>query len=223
MLLMLILEILHNFNNFNFGCQQSHVGSQLLEVIEMSYVLKNGYMYCFIDEKNTVRKTQDVKFATIFSDRDKANIWKSKATKKLKGFKIVDLNNLDEQDEQKESGKIKRRFFTSGERLLVYNKSKGRCAICGNFVPFDNFTVDHIIPLAKGGTNEIANLQCACDMCNRIKQDILPEDLMNKLVQIILYQMRISFDYSIWKKINVLKRREKKKNIQRFIRKYVER
>lgn len=189
----------------------------------MSYVLKNGYMYCFIDEKNAIRKTQDVKFATIFSDKDKANIWKSKATKKLKGFKIVNLNNLDEQDDQKESVKIKRRSFTSGERLLVYNKNKGKCAICGNFVPFDNFTVDHIIPLAKGGTNEIANLQCACDMCNRIKQDILPEDLMDKLIQIILYQMRISFDDSVWKKINILKKREMKKNLLRTIKKYIER
>lgn len=172
---------------------------------------------------NTIRKVQDINFATIFTDFDKAAKLLYRATKKLKGFKIVVLKNADKKIEQIEVEKVKRKSFTPNERLLIYNKGKGRCAICGKFIPFDNFTVDHIIPLAKGGTNKIDNLQCACSICNNIKQDILPEDLMDKLVQIILYQMRISFDNSIWKKINNLKRREKKKNIQRFIRKYVER
>ena len=49
--------------------------------------------------------------------------------------------------------------------------------------------MDHIIPLAKGGNNDLSNLQCACSVCNRIKQDILPEDLMKKLTRIMVYQV----------------------------------
>lgn len=56
-------------------------------------------------------------------------------------------------------------------------------------VPYTDFTVDHIIPLAKGGNNDLSNLQCACSVCNRIKQDILPEDLMKKLTRIMIYQV----------------------------------
>ena len=82
-----------------------------------------------------------------------------------------------------------RRCFSQNERTAVYNKSEGRCAICGKFVPFESFTVDHIIPLAKGGSNDMSNLQCACKTCNRIKQDILPEELMDKLTEIMLYQV----------------------------------
>lgn len=184
----------------------------------MSYVLKKGDMYCFVDNHNAIHKTQDIMSATIFSNLDKAVKLQYRATKKLKGFRIVNLKNIDPINEQIKVDKVKRKSFTSGERILVYNKSKGRCVICGNFVPFDDFTVDHVIPLAKGGTNEISNLQCTCDICNRIKQDILPEDLMDKLVQIILYQMRVSFDDSIWKKINALKKRKMKKNLLKTIR-----
>ena len=50
--------------------------------------------------------------------------------------------------------------------------------------------MDHIVPLAKGGSNDLSNLQCACGVCNRIKQDILPEELMEKLVEIMLFQVQ---------------------------------
>jgi 5-methylcytosine-specific restriction endonuclease McrA len=33
-------------------------------------------------------------------------------------------------------------------------------------VPFDVFTVDHIIPLSKGGAHAVANLQLAHLACN---------------------------------------------------------
>ena len=77
------------------------------------------------------------------------------------------------------------------ERSQVYSKTNGHCGICGEFVPFDSFTIDHIIPISKGGSSTIDNLQCSCLVCNRIKQDILPEDLFDKISAIISYQLKI--------------------------------
>ena len=71
----------------------------------------------------------------------------------------------------------------------MYIKSERHCAICGEFVLYTEFMVDHIIPLAKSGSNDISNLQCTCGVCNRLKQDILPQDLMEKLTKIMLYQV----------------------------------
>lgn len=71
----------------------------------------------------------------------------------------------------------------------MYIKSERHCSICEEFVLYTEFTVDHIIPLAKSGSNDISNLQCTCGVCNRLKQDILPQDLMEKLTKIMLYQV----------------------------------
>lgn len=41
---------------------------------------------------------------------------------------------------------------------------------------FDEATVDHIIPKAKGGTNCLWNVQLACLECNGKKADTVPND-----------------------------------------------
>lgn len=42
----------------------------------------------------------------------------------------------------------------------------GRCAYCGSERPL---TIDHRVPLSRGGSNEIANIVPACGFCNRSK------------------------------------------------------
>lgn len=59
--------------------------------------------------------------------------------------------------------------------------ARGRppCHLCGNEIDYDaashleplSFTIDHIIPLAKGGTDTIDNLAAAHRKCNRDKGD----------------------------------------------------
>lgn len=176
----------------------------------MAYILQKDTWFCYLDENRAVRHTQDIYMATRFDTIGKVNALLNKATQKLKGYKIVDLDTMQEVSE---IHKVKRKRFSQTERTLIYNKNKGRCAICGKFVPYDVFTIDHAIPLAKGGTNEINNLQCTCKTCNLIKQDILPDDLMDKLTEIMLYQMRLSYNDNIWKKINYLRRKKQRRKI----------
>jgi len=49
---------------------------------------------------------------------------------------------------------------------LVFEQHDSVCQHCG---ATENLTVDHIVPLAKGGTNELDNLQPLCKSCNSSK------------------------------------------------------
>lgn len=181
----------------------------------MAYILQKDVYYCYLDGNRAVCKTQNLNLATRFKTQSNARAMLNKATKKLKDYKIVDMKTMQQVGD---IHKIKRKQFSTTERVKIYNNAKGRCAICGKFVPYDSFTVDHIIPLAKGGTNAMDNLQVACGVCNLIKQDILPEDLMTKLTEIILYQMRNSYNDRLWKRINYLRRLEQKRRFLNVIK-----
>lgn len=45
------------------------------------------------------------------------------------------------------------------------------CALCGMPIAFDEATLDHKIPISRGGSNRIANLQLAHLLCNQYKGD----------------------------------------------------
>ena len=51
----------------------------------------------------------------------------------------------------------------------IYEKFYHRCAICDSETDFDEGEIDHILPKAKGGTDETINLQWLCHRCNKLK------------------------------------------------------
>ena len=48
----------------------------------------------------------------------------------------------------------------------VVVSSDGRCAYCGRLVGVENLTLDHVVPMSKGGSNSIENVTLACLECN---------------------------------------------------------
>ena len=51
--------------------------------------------------------------------------------------------------------------------------SSGKCHYCGRTFHPDDLTMDHKIPLARGGLSEKINLVPACKECNNRKKNLL--------------------------------------------------
>lgn len=67
---------------------------------------------------------------------------------------------------------------------MVYDKYNGRCYLCGEKVTFNDFTIDHILPLAKGGINDIENMACCCKKCNHMKGCLTMKSFINRAMKI---------------------------------------
>jgi 5-methylcytosine-specific restriction endonuclease McrA len=48
-------------------------------------------------------------------------------------------------------------------------RSSVECHYCGTRVGLDNSTFDHVVPLAKGGADDLSNGVLACRRCNAAK------------------------------------------------------
>ncbi|MCK4390773.1 MAG: HNH endonuclease [Desulfobacterales bacterium] len=52
--------------------------------------------------------------------------------------------------------------------------ARGRCHYCGRSFPPKDLTMDHIVPLARGGKSSKGNVVPACKECNNKKKYMLP-------------------------------------------------
>ena len=53
-------------------------------------------------------------------------------------------------------------------RIAVWRRDGGSCARCGSR---ERLEYDHIIPVSRGGSNTVRNIELLCEACNRSKSD----------------------------------------------------
>lgn len=109
-------------------------------------------------------------FHLLFSDRAFLTLFQHRVANYVKGLRVIDHPELLTHD-----GVIKRplrvpTWLKSG----VFHRDKGRCQGClrdltGLATPVHDLHLDHIIPLAQGGSNDPTNFQLTCAKCNLSK------------------------------------------------------
>jgi 5-methylcytosine-specific restriction endonuclease McrA len=66
--------------------------------------------------------------------------------------------------------------FTGTQWRAIVEAQAGQCKHCNVFCG-DKLSVDHIVPIARGGRHEITNIQGLCNRCNRSKGSRLEDEL----------------------------------------------
>jgi hypothetical protein len=81
------------------------------------------------------------------------------------------MDNIDplEPVERKVTITKSRRIIPRAIRLAVFERDNFTCQYCGFKGTPETLAIDHITPVASGGTSEMSNLATACHNCNMIK------------------------------------------------------
>ena len=61
------------------------------------------------------------------------------------------------------------KWIRRSTRLAIYHRDGFACRYCGDE---SALTLDHVVPVSAGGSNQPRNLATACVRCNSSKQDI---------------------------------------------------
>lgn len=96
--------------------------------------------------------------------------------------RFVPSATFQEIDREKQKARLLRK--TKWWRKKV---SRKKCYYCGKELPENELTMDHIVPLIRGGKSVKANIVAACKECNNKKKYMLPlewEEYLNSINQI---------------------------------------
>lgn len=89
----------------------------------------------------------------------------------LKHFMSFDSIDITDADIRREKEKAKRLRKTHWWSSRI---EKGVCYYCGRQVGREHLTMDHVVPLIRGGRSNKGNLVPACKECNNRKKYLLP-------------------------------------------------
>lgn len=62
-------------------------------------------------------------------------------------------------------------WIRAERRVAIYMRDNFTCLFCGIKYDRANLSLDHIVPVSKGGSNESTNLATCCKNCNSKKGD----------------------------------------------------
>lgn len=82
------------------------------------------------------------------------------------------------------TGMRRRKHALKFSRENVYGRDRGRCQYCGNNVPRDAFTYDHVVPRVQGGHTRWENVVICCVPCNQKKGGRRPEEAGMRLLSV---------------------------------------
>lgn len=148
------------FNHFK------NTGDNLLDVhAELTHLMWdiNNDEECYYDERRFIEMKSYLKIGyrmRFFSHNDCVLMWE----------KIQEYRNNNDifYKRQQDIDRLKACSYTAKKEVkeYIFNKYGRECLCCGSK---EDVHLDHVIPIKKGGKNDISNLQPLCKKCNSKK------------------------------------------------------
>ncbi len=96
----------------------------------------------------------------------------------MDNFFIIEVSEKEIKKEKEKAKELRKKQWW---KSLV---NKGECYYCGKKFPPNEITMDHIVPIIRGGKSTKGNIVPACKECNNKKKYMLPlewEDYLKKI------------------------------------------
>lgn len=71
----------------------------------------------------------------------------------------------------------------SFNRRNIFARDENRCQYCGQHFATNELSIDHVVPLSRGGYSTWSNVVCACTRCNKRKGGRTPPEANMRLVR----------------------------------------
>ena len=100
---------------------------------------------------------------------------------------------------------MKRKKLSNTERQKIYDKCKGHCAYCGCELEYRDMQVDHVIPLRRGGSDDVDNMLPACRSCNHYKATLTVDEYKEYVSRIPDRLHRDSIPYQVGERFGIIR------------------
>lgn len=164
------LDNIHELESGIYILQQSNINKEVLQYISKYSSVPKTKNNENIIVQITVKNSEDKDVYIACDTNYASNI----DYDKLKN--VANVNELDYVNEGVGSvihslldanSRFKRKYLTDDSKKDLISLFNNKCAMC--HLTSESYIIDHILPLACGGSNEMSNLQPLCIDCNRKK------------------------------------------------------
>ena len=77
--------------------------------------------------------------------------------------------------------------YTYKDVINHFGGTKVKCALTGRDIDItkDSYSLDHILPVDKGGTNELSNMEIVCPEANMSKSNMTNDEYINLCIEVL--------------------------------------